>query len=47
VRWATVGTKGNLTLWEIKFDNQCDPDDEIKEDFPNTEVDFCVMKMPT
>jgi hypothetical protein len=45
--WVTVGTKGSLILWQICFESDSDVDREIKEDFPNTEVRYMVVDMPT
>lgn len=45
--WVTVGTKGSLILWQICFETDVDIDREIKEDFPNTEVRYMVVEMPT
>jgi hypothetical protein len=42
LRWITVGTQGSLIMWQVSFEG-LDADDEIKDDFPNTEVLFRVV----
>lgn len=42
LRWITVGTQGSLIMWQVSFEG-LDADNEIKDDFPNTEVLFRVV----
>lgn len=38
VTWVTLGNQGSLILWEIMFDPTVNVEKEIRESFPNTEV---------
>lgn len=44
--WVTVGNQGSVNFWQIAFDENCNVDAEIRDDFPSTDVMSLTVDMP-